>query len=142
MLIEDQVCSYEQAIKFKDLGVLQLSTWYWEKMREPSAGERLQVYFKPDQPVDNTTVETRFAAYGSAELGVFLQLYSGIGHSFYSAPQGGWAHTCSVNDNPLPIMQWYDTETQARAGMLIYLIENSHINIQELNKIVFSGLPV
>lgn len=128
MKLEQQVCSLELAKKLKELGVKQDSLFYWcGSHSNPDAPWEIHNwkvynsefrfrYYQSDDPVSAFTV---------AELGEMLP-YRG---SIYSEPVS--------EDNESK--EWIciygktitkaDTEADARAKMLIYLVENNLITL-------------
>jgi len=123
MEISKQCCSLEQAKRLKELGVKQDSIAVWFNS---SVGLCL-LYRTSD-----FTFENEWAAFTVAELGEMLP------HS--PLPNTGnswnWYHRYCWKGHSVgytaygqePIQQdWFATEAQARAAMLIYLLENKLI---------------
>lgn len=134
MKLEQQVVSLELAQKLKELGVKQESLFYWcgshsnpdapwgihnwsirdKEFRHWSIRDkefRLR-YYQSDDPVSAFTV---------AELGEILK--NGGACSFY---QGLWCCTY-VSEDGRSHKEGADTEADARAKMLVYLLENKLI---------------
>lgn len=120
MELEQQVCSLELAKKLKELGVKQESFAYWFSQTyavEPVLiyGEGAERVFanwngkKP--PTSNGGLNSAFTV---AELGEMLPPY-GVTRK---CPMGDW----HCGDSELGIKA--DTEADARAKLLIYLLEN------------------
>ena len=107
MKIEQQCVSLELSTKLKELGVEQESIFVWD--------EKERVIFIPDNDLRSTDV----SAFTVAELGNMLV----DGRSGNEMPRGFW---CS-HRNDDGEQQWEKTEANARAAMLIYLLENKLI---------------
>jgi hypothetical protein len=123
MKLEDQVVSLELAKKLKELGVKQESLFWW-----------LELYQGPDDKFNpryflnwgkHQDVEVQFSAFTVAELGEMLPAhyidsmklkeewfvrYAEVEHNYYHS-------------------EFASTEANARAKMLIYLIENNLITL-------------
>ena len=131
MYLGDQICSLEFAKRLKELGVKQESLFY----RFP--GERHQYifckYYEQYSPHVDLDMNDGFSAFTVAELGEMLPFLIEYNNTKY------WYHTGKVNnDNEYyeehEVMYTNDmktiaflrghTEADARANMLIYLIEN------------------
>lgn len=132
MKIEEQVVSLELAEKLKELGVEQESEWYWNRDIEFLYHVRLE------RSAWMTWNETAFIpAYTVAELGEMLPMSIGepsaIGteqpYSLMTVwnDTEGWscAYCPSGGGNVAYYLQLANTETDARAQMLIHLLENN-----------------
>ena len=123
MKLENQVCSLENAKKLAELGVKVVGIFSW---RSPMAPQM-------DKPADYVNVQwtgpkpkrTDIPAYTVAELGEMLP-------AFESGPtkEGFWV----ASDGEAEMSEYLTatTEADARALMLIYLIENGHVKAEEL----------
>ena len=116
MKLQDQVISLKYAQKLKKLGVKQESIWYWIKDRKDKDIESnyelwLGETLKPWE-VDKEIV---YSAFTVAELGEMLPL----GYASWRNPND---FMCESGNEELE--QRDNTEANARAKMLIYLIEN------------------
>jgi len=133
MKLENQVCSLELAKKLKELGVKQESLFYWCEYKDQFV---IPIKTKPYVIFGNRKwkKELLISAFTVAELGEMLphripnhqkvNPYSFIDVDFYKNPSGfyqGWINNSRVTS--CVIMS--DTEANARAKMLIYLIENN-----------------
>lgn len=130
MPLEKQVCDLELAKRIKELGVEQESLWYWIKHKpdfyennpwfkgkpkpeiKPFLGQRIVV---PEYYYDSV-----YSAFTVAELGKILPKYyktikKEAMWSAYDKYDAGVLETIS------------NTEANARAKMLIYLLENDLI---------------
>lgn len=117
MEIEKQVCSLEQAKRLKELGVKQESLFYW--------------YENYDKPCDAYVVSRtkEASAYTVAELGEMLP--SGydtmrISNVVEFTQHYGW-FGYDLEGEHFPSETLYPTEAQARAAMLIHLLETKTI---------------
>lgn len=140
MTLQSQVCSLKLAKKLKGLGVKYESSFYWlvvEKLDRSSRFEK--VYYK--EYADRLCItadsgSTRFFAYTVAELGEMLTNtgYHSFHHSvgywecFYLRERGNIAVFGNSHSIDLGCSR-ADTEADARAKMLIYLIENKLITL-------------
>jgi len=101
--LEKQCVSLELAKRLKELGVSQVSIFYWDKTGT-------WVNFSPS--VGNG----EYSAFTVAELGNILKEYNGKMIPF---TEQGW---CFLNKKN--VLECAYTEADARAKMLIYLVEN------------------
>lgn len=118
------VCSRELAEKLKDLRVKQDSTFYWQRFT--SHGKKVWA-------ISNTTNGHSVSAFTVSELGEMLpkgEYYETFFHSL--EVQMTWVLPQSFKREI-----WRgDTEADARAKMLIYLIENDLLNpTQDLERL-------
>lgn len=146
MNIEDQVCSLELARRLKELGVKQKSIIFWlniqhcihmkintddSSLQEDENGnpiiDRIDYRIGLGNPYAyNIEKENTWAAFTVAELGEMLPKYT------HSAKGDDKNHTwecmydCGKNYFS---KSGAETEANARAKMLIYLLENRLINI-------------
>lgn len=128
MDLKDQVCSLELSKRLKELGVKQESYFFWY-----SAFKDSEVTVWHSYQIGSDT-ERAFSAFTVAELGEMLPDYvnpadyQGARSLGISKSMDGWHITYSTSE------KWWhrevaDTEADARAKMLIYLIENKLITI-------------
>lgn len=127
MKLENQVCNEYRADRLKELGIVQEALFYH------THSEKWGVM--PKKSIDFSGHPS--AAFTVAELGIMLPddlSVPGINYSFYH--RHNWkgesvGYTAFGQD---PIEQgWYHTEAEARAAMLIYLLENNIITASEVN---------
>lgn len=111
MTLQQQVTSKLLSKKLEKLGVHQESIWSWIKRDDGSYGLGMSEYGPED-----------YCAFTVAELGEMLKDFPYI-HSFYDTNGSGWA-VMSYEDYRV---QGVKTEANARAKMLIYLLENKLI---------------
>jgi hypothetical protein len=133
MKLSEQVISLEQAKRLKDLGIEESSQFYHFKGKITT-----EAYGNDYWP-----------AFTVAELGVMLPHPSSLNE------MGGWLHnsecdTTSTDGLPWYLLWEYDldkenagfgrhivsgvTEAEARASMLIYLLENNLVTPAEINQ--------
>lgn len=146
MTLEQQVCTIELAKKLKDLGVKQKSiyfhwatdieqdglTWWTISEKEPRKGKRVRQLSTPEHnrsPVSAFTV---------AELGEMLPISitrkdkQKFSPAFYKnrgdfSDEVRWSieySSYSLDNGEIEVQRVGDTEADARAKMLIYLVEN------------------
>ena len=142
MKLEDQVCTFEQSLKLAELGVALPTTFYWSakgKDRSDPAAFKLTIKEENDE-----TADTCYSAFTTAELGILLpyelnledeDLYiqGTIGNrrgEFYYI----WFQSSldNVEWELFPAIE-RDTEAQARADALIWLIENEFVRVADLS---------
>jgi len=135
MKLEDQVCSLEVARKLKALGVKQESFWSWYDTIDRDDGPRLN---RSDENCPVCTLpkqnwEEKISAFTAAELGEMLPEQAGPGffrEKMIDIPTSRYEvfYADSFTERiVLPQDQSIRaaTEADARAKMLIYLIENN-----------------
>lgn len=132
MKLEQQVVSLELAKKLKEIGVKQISIFCWG----PTNFDDMKVYPYSDDCRVKEWVGVAVSAFTVAELGEMLPHYllveemslsleiikSSVWRFYYGSSLPKGIKFTAGND---------DTEADARAKMLIYLIEN---NILPINK--------
>lgn len=116
MKLENQVCSLELSKKLKELGVKQLSVFYWNI-------EENKVLFYPEKKLINLLYN--ISAFTVAELGEMLPDYVEL-----SKVQNIHLATVYSDDNGTEnnVSVIGETEANVRAQILIYLIENNLIS--------------
>ncbi len=137
--IQDQVANLEQSKRLKELGVNVESEFAFverlDKMELTHVGEFNRWAFQYSEPMAHERVN--LPAYTVAELGV------AIGSGYYTFQsdlhKGNWAVSTiddvlvwSFGKEGKPII--FPTEAQARAQLLIHLIESGELKIEEVNK--------
>lgn len=119
MKLEQQVCSLPLAQRLKELGVKQESYFRW-------VGDSV---WSEDQLSEYETFRTpkeRYSAFTVAELGEMLPRYTFTRRTHKLVPER-WI---CINDAGLPEKEAFaNTEADARAKMLIYLLENKLITL-------------
>lgn len=135
MKIEDQVCSLEFAKKLKKLGVEQDSFFYWVEIGEHD----LRLEFN----IDKDATSSYLSAFTVSELGEMLPKIFYIDEDRYALKNGWviknrymsnesefWITTYLINGEPDYFKHFEsEKEADARAEMLIYLIENKLIEV-------------
>lgn len=133
MKIENQVCTKEQGLRLEQLGIAHKSIFCYCRIStspEDSYDDLLPTDWNLEGLPDSATTWTA-PAFTVAELGVMLSYY----YPSYQST-GIINFYCSYLEDGK--MQGYtgvgDTEAQARAAMLIYLLENNQVTTEEVNK--------
>lgn len=112
MELENQVCQLDLAKRLKELGVKQESYWKWDEF-----GHLLDIYYEEKNPGVPFV-----SAFTVAELGEMLPKDIDT----YKTDKGTfWCH------DPITEGMFFEekTEADARAKMLIYLLENKVISL-------------
>lgn len=120
MEIEKQVCSLELAKRLKELGVTQESIFWWGRV----SGNSWSVYHL------NKLQPKSISAFTVAELGEMLPEYvmrGGRRHTLRQQRAGSMRYVSYEYDALNVLIQNGTTEADARASILIYLLENSLI---------------
>lgn len=115
MKLEDQVCSLQLAKRLKELGVAQMGAFSWCWEGGYFLGFRQISALHEDKPFGV------FAAFTVAELGEMLPSYPG--EFPWKDAEGKWWVTLETPDQYST-----NTEANARAEQLIYLIESNLID--------------
>lgn len=140
-------CTVEQSKKLEELGIKGKSDVYhiyrskWELV--PTG-----YFYEDEEGID------LYNAWGVAELGVMLP------HPQTLSEMGGWVHPSEFDKSESDGRKWYMiwewekdngthdrklidgvTEAEARAAMLIYLLENKLITADEVNARLTSNQP-
>jgi hypothetical protein len=128
MKLEDQVCSLELSKKLKELGVKQESLFYWSKLsiqKEHKLEFRTNIFTQEIILADCTDYISAFTV---SELGEMLPIWS------ETARRSTDDWVCISRFHPDPDNNYYNfgkSEANARAQMLIYLIENKLMEVNE-----------
>lgn len=139
MKIEQQVCTFEQADKLKRLGVPQVSIFFWCNEHPLSNGgfeqidELFKVYNRRQFSAGN---DNTFSAFTSSELGWMLIVDDDLHftHTLYNEHLGVYQTILVKRDLRCKdgFKQIHDTEgeeeTECKAEMVIYLLENNIIS--------------
>ena len=131
MRIEDQVCSLENAKRLKELGVKRESYFLHCK---PFICIRSYVKERWAFGLDHSGHDV-YPAYTVAELGEMLpnEIDDGTGN-YFIFQSGQLRGYRDVTGRWLLELQGTRKETDARAMMLIWLLENNYITTEEVNK--------
>lgn len=132
MTLEQQVCNEDLAIKLKTLGVPQKSLYSWVK---DNLGQITQVLMKPTGTATWGTIIA--SAFTTAELGELLpECY--LTQRRLNGQWECWQDSTRILEGTIPLDKSFPrdyvsifakTETEARAKMLVHLIENSLIKL-------------
>lgn len=130
MKLEQQVCSLGLAKRLKELGVRQESVFYWNEYQVSKDPKKWKYHLQPDFREKRST-----SAFTVAELGEMVIKDSNVEWNLYCSPKTGkWiiysAGTPGYHAPDLPQFV-SDTEADARAKMLIHLIEKGILNPKE-----------
>lgn len=123
MKLEEQVISLELAKKLKELGVKQESHFYWVEMYEEPA-QLFDLSWALDPRRLANEQYRNVSAFTVAELGEMLPF------GYYSR-RGTRGFTCGTLNNENYGTRRGVTEADARAKMLIYLLENKLIKTND-----------
>jgi hypothetical protein len=128
MKLEEQVCSLELAKRLKELGINQPSLFYWVNIKITKNISCMEVLYNSSLFAENPDITEIYNAFTVAELGEMLpQLISSMRLLF----PNNWLCTPIDGEHCLHFDSYADTEADARAKMLIYLIENGLIKEKE-----------
>lgn len=131
MKLEDQVCSFELAKELKELGVFQDSLFYWNK-------DGKGIYTGSVKKIAFETDPLEFSAFTVSELGEILPYkIHKSGKEFYleleKDKEGSyWVsfYNKYLDLDEQPKLMWFDeNESNARASILIRLIEDGYIDV-------------
>jgi len=131
MELEKQVCSLDLAKKLKELGVKQESLFYhWQFVNEDT-GRNIYAgisEWKRERKINGAYWVNIASAFTVAELGEWLpENILDKGTIVYYKDGEQWY----VETNPVSnVGLWEDTEANARAITLIYLIENKLVEVE------------
>lgn len=124
MKLENQVVSLELAKRLKELGVKQESLYWWAMYTDGTS----QILYGISEEMGWNENRRRVSAFTVAELGEILAPYGVLEVPAYSGPQT-WIISlgftfCSYWRGVMPAIECIDDkEADARAKMLIYLLE-------------------
>ena len=124
MKIEDQVCSLENAKKLGELGVETRGIFLWVLLDATEQVLPCDFYLTTDS--DRYLILA--PAHTSAELGEMLPVIP-LWSSQKSFDEG-WSCYANHKTNQWGHAEYADTEADARALMLIWLIENGHVKAE------------
>lgn len=129
MKLEQQICSLELAKKLKALGVKQESIWWWHKVGNKAG---LDLAWKGTQ----RTGPKLYSAFTVAELGEILpesfQCWKWIRERTLRQEGGEIVWNCLTSETTTDgqgTVMVASTEADARAKMLIYLLENKLLTL-------------
>jgi len=129
MKLIDQVCSFELSKRLKELGVKQDSLFYWHH-------DNVKDYPSYGDPKLCLCSYDNISAFSVAELGEMLpdsikdddSEICWFYHDKNNCHRISYVHECEEQCSPFIEVKG-ETEANARAKMLIHLIENKHIEV-------------
>lgn len=136
MKIQDQVCTIEQAIRLKELGVAQISYFFWQNKHGRPGTELVGKIFY------NSSLSP-VSAFTGSELGKMFFVNENPRRSILPYPAWDWENDEIIWRIPVAdtykreSLFWvadFKTEAQARAAALIALIKNDNKKLHEINK--------
>jgi len=134
MNIKDQVCSLESAKRLYDLGIKQDSLFYWMHNKANVQPDEVQFYkntasWKSRGKVESSGVIEYISAFTVAELGEMLpEMIDKLQILTWKKTwRGSMTYFCEHRDTVFSA----DTEAEARAKMLIYLLENKLVAVEQ-----------
>jgi len=145
MNISDQVCSIELAQKLKQLGVKQESLFYWQNQPYNDGTDDIVLMIneihndRNSNTIINTECETddhpKYAAFTVAELGAMLpyevnERFLIIEKCFCNLWQLKYSDEDYLRESVIVEIK-DESEANARAQMLIYIIENKLIEVSK-----------
>lgn len=129
MTLEQQVASLELSKRLRELGVRQESLWSWcRSVGKPWNEARKGTWnIQLDGPEENepNSIE-QISAFTVAELGELMKNH-GLESGWFEDDQKWWAFFTLK-----PSCHKADTEADARAKALIYLLENNLVKVEDL----------
>jgi hypothetical protein len=121
MDLEKQVCTLEQAIKLKELGVKQISLFYHTDNEKWNIMPRKSIDFSGEP----------YSAYTVAEL---IQMVENLHNVDYSESNKKYYSQTTVSGSTnLSRFTYYSSFAEACADKLIRSIENQYITVDEVN---------
>ena len=127
MKVEDQVCSIELSMKLRELDVPQESLFYWNT--DDDVSEKSREWYISEVLSDKDSC----SAFTASELGELLPL--GINMRRVASDESMW-WSCIWNEGygGITNLEYAKDikEADARAKMIIYLIENKLIKVEDL----------
>lgn len=135
MKLEQQVVTLEQAKRLKELGVFEnaFASWVFDPLNERWDLSKLNVeqlqLVNPDKEA--------YPAFTVAELGVMLPDLYISGYASNKTATCCHYKEADKQRNVKEVEKWQgkgNTEAEARAAMLIYLLENGHTTAEEVNQ--------
>jgi hypothetical protein len=145
MRIEEQVCSLELAKRLKELGVKQESAFWWEQVKLAGKNEWAKQYElafnNRAKPYSDLHIVCAFTV---AEFGDVMALHVAsyqVEHDDVDANEN-WEHWCCIqyvpgNHSKYLHVVFANTEANARAKMLVYLLESKTNGLSAGNPAAF-----
>lgn len=133
--LEKQCCSLEYAKKLADLGVKQCAFWSWYETTDYDDTPRLD---RADEQgvLPKQNFERKYSAFNVAELGVMLpsEVAGYPSSRQYKDDDGSFVCLYESYARSRWIIFRSDCEADARAKMLIHLLEKKLITVSEINE--------
>ncbi len=149
MKLEDQVCSFELAKRLRKLGVKQESLFWWvpwlreeyPKNHPVKAVETENFHVGEYNPAD---FKKKYAAFTIAELGEMLPITVHTTRFEMGYPWQSHYKVLDLTESLSPKLEYKhheaaNSEADARAKMLIYLIENGLVPTAVLEEVLLGG---
>lgn len=132
MNLENQVCSLELAKKLRELGIKQKSLWSWTLSCDMGSTaqdiqEGIMRICLHNAASKSNNIEN-YSAFTVAELGEMLSKYGKRAFATWKTSEDWYCFDINERD----FKQYADTEANARAKMLIHLIENKLVEFNEI----------
>ena len=127
MKLKEQVCNLELSRKLKELGVSQKSYFHWIHWREGVGVGGWDVDHQENDPMS-----VDFSAFTVAELGEMLPRQIKLTHPRNNYWKIVYREPLQVREGEIRNDTYSveaNNEANARAKLLIYLIENKHIKV-------------
>lgn len=136
MKLHQQISTLPQSKKLKELGVAQgYSCWSHLHLPETKYRKESQIIYTGDQRF--TDIGEENSAFDVAELGVLLSVIHDGEHNvswFTGTAWGSALDGYSSEGSYRRHITYGNTEAEARADMLIYLLENNIVLVDEVNQ--------
>ena len=127
MELKEQVCTIQQAVKLKELGIDQIGIFSHQWVINTFGGKQLETPVYERWKMSETLTNHQWAsAFTVSELGVMLGLF--VKEVFYHRPSKHWTQTPNMNPD------MFKTQAEAYANYLIYAIENKYMSIEAANE--------
>jgi hypothetical protein len=127
MKIENQVCSLEQAKRLKELGIAQQCVFKYNQNLYENAGDITEgvwtIWYN-----NLSCAKNQIAAFTVAELGEMIG--PDTRWQTFKTRARCWCFDCEYYCTPFADFR---SEAEARAAMLIILLENNHITVEGAN---------
>jgi hypothetical protein len=137
MKLSEQCCSLDQAKRLKELGVIGdrgTNLFFWIHLRKTKYRVEWTGIADHGMMESVTDLVDYWPAFTVAELGVMLPSGYDTMKITVQGEEYGW-RGYDISDQQCPPIEeeFYPTEAQARASMLIHLLENNLITPSEVN---------
>lgn len=144
MKIQNQVCTLQQAQKLKAIGIDQDTAFCFV---ESKGQNTFCLYTTEEIHIERGYTQDRVAAFSVAELGAMISDMIDQNditvHSYFNDHLGEWDCEARrrIENEKTGEMTWPivneeegDTEAEARASMLLWLLENKECTIDQINE--------